>query len=70
MTSYRGVSFSLEELRAMRPALGQLNSVRRASGAIVRLILELVLSQSSSTLTLAPKEVSFFALVIKEIPSK
>ena len=54
----------------MRPALGQLNSVRRASGAIDRLILELVLSQSSSTLTLAPKEVSFYALVIKEIPSK
>ena len=54
----------------MRPALGQLNSVRRASGAIDRLILELVLSQGSSNITLALKEVSFYALVIKEIPSK
>jgi hypothetical protein len=54
----------------MRPAHGQLDSVHRASGAIDRLYLELVLSQSSSTLTLAPKEVSFSALFIKEIPSK
>ena len=54
----------------MRQALGQLDSVHRASGAIDRLILELVLSQSSSSLMLAPKEVSFSALVIKEIPSK